>query len=489
MKTITGSKQGNHKIRVVIALLLISLIIGFVPNVDVVAATTYKSDKVDYPEGYIVVGESHAFYATFAANDLRTKKTNRLKGFESIIFDVTLSSNFVMSGNLFFVFEGSTAEEIGTQASKEYIYSDGEGVSGNAVKKIHSIIDNNPNIKHWNIISWHGEVNCTKDATILDYYAKSYKNWIDYEFPDADVYVVSQPIDAPYYKNYKSSVAAFNNKMQQTLSGNYIDLADTYAENCDTSIDPLHFSKAGYQDILVDLFTKVRQHRVSKYDPKEVGFIILSECHSDVLLWSLEKYYYDKSFVTEVPKDNIVPLSSKSLQYPDYWGGDVIVEYEGIEYEANEVINNAMKEHKNVKFWYIVYFVGSNAVRNRGVSGAMSYLKTNLDKIANNDYYAENTIALMTTPPMYGRGKAQARSIEDYNEAEMEYMAEIGYTDYAFDARDAFGKYINDTKLKRVEFPGYRFGASGDGLHYYGKQYWTVTVEAVNTIYNQTRGE
>lgn len=423
-----------------------------------------KADNTAYPEGYIFIGGSNAHKLQTAASALKIKKTDRIEGFESCIFHATNEKAAFQSGNLFFVYDGADYN-----TGKEYIYSNENGENGSGVKMIHSIMSSNPSIKHWNIIAMHGKSSELNDADTMDYYISSYSNWINNEFKDADVYAVSMG----------KANATFNAKLKSTFGNKYIDI--------DTDYNTLTANET--KTALVELLTKVRQLRVSSYSPNEVGFIILSECHSDILLWSIPYYLEDNSITTIVPKVNVVPLSSKSHGYPNYWGGGVTVNFEGLDYEADDVINGAMKEHNNVKFWYIVYFAGSNYVRNLGVKGAGKYVKSNLDSIANKTYYADNTIALMTTPPMYNRGPAVARTVEEYDDFELEHMKSIGYEDYAFDTREAFSEYIDGKKLKRVEFKGYRYGSSGDGLHFYGKQYWTVAAEAVNTIYNQTRGE
>lgn len=458
-------------------------------SLDVNAATSYVSDNEEYGEGYIIIGESHAIYMALEASKMVDKTSKRLTGFESAVFKASSNSSFQMSGNLFFVFEGTSADEITNQSAKEYIYSDGNGTRGLGVSKIHSIIDKNPKIRHWNIISIHGESNITKDEDTINYYISSYKNWIDYEFKDATVTFLSHPTHLAYYSAKGDNANAFSERLSKEFGYRYIDFSDEYKELKGKMSDDLHFSMNDYGSLLVKLLTEARRIRVSCYDPNEVGFLILSECHSDVLLWSLPQYLEDTAFVTEVPKVNIVPLSSKSLEHPKYWAGGDTVNYQGIKYEANDVINNAMDEHPNVKFWYIVYFVGSNAVRNSGAKGTTEYMKYNVSKIDANVYNTDHTIALMTTPTMYGRGNAQLRAIDSYDSNEVEFMISRGMKNYTYDTRPDFAKYIEGESIRRYEFRGYRFGASGDGLHYYGKQYWTVATNAVNTIYKRSRNE
>lgn len=426
-----------------------------VSTASVSTASVSEASISKFPEGYIIVGESNVKGLETAANLLMDSKTGRIEGFESAIYS---KSTLPDCKNIFFVIDSSN---IGV----DYIYADGKSnKSGVAVTEIHKIMNSNTGIKHWNIISLHGQ---KVDEANYDAYIKSYNNWITKEFEDANVYVFSQD----------STNTLFNGKLKNALGKNYI--GHIYSITNDES----------YKSLLVDILTKVRQARVSCYEPNEVGFLILSECHSDILLWSIPNLMEDKKITSTVPKENIVPMSSKSHNYPDYFAGGVTVNFEGNDYEADSIINGLMEEHPNVKFWYIVYFAGSNYIRNIGANKAMDYAKSNLETIANKTYYADNTIALMTTPPMYNRGKASEKLVDSYDDLEMEYMKSIGYTEYAYDTRDDFSEYVNDKVLKRVEFPGYRYGSSGDGLHFYGKQYWIVTINAVNEIYKQSRGE
>lgn len=117
-----------------------------------------------------------------------------------------------MKGNLFFVYEGlNIPGERTTQLDKSYIYSDGKGAMGRVVQKIHEIMDSNLNIAHWNIISYQGALEARiRSSKVSQYYVDSYRNWIEYEFPDADCYFLSISTMTGWYDKVKDADAINN---------------------------------------------------------------------------------------------------------------------------------------------------------------------------------------------------------------------------------------------------------------------------------------
>ncbi|MDE7274391.1 MAG: hypothetical protein K2N95_15295 [Lachnospiraceae bacterium] len=163
------------------------LILVMQPMQAVFATTSYESDGVAYKEGYIFVGESHINIACTHVYSDAVDESGNLPGVENVHYELVWTydigdqpgnpNRYIMKGNLFFVFGGlgpNDSNETTLQTSKEYIYSDGQGQHGVAVTKIHEIMENNPNIAHWNIISWHGAVQAAKttDRSIPDYYGR-----------------------------------------------------------------------------------------------------------------------------------------------------------------------------------------------------------------------------------------------------------------------------------------------------------------------------
>ncbi len=146
---------------------ILLLIIALQPVQAVFATTSYESDGAAYEEGYIFVGESHINIAcTHVYTDATQTEDGNLSGVKNVHYELDWTydigdqpdhpNRYIMSGNLFFVFGGlepNDSNEEALQTSKEYIYSDGHGQHGVAVTKIHQIMENNPNIAHWNIIS------------------------------------------------------------------------------------------------------------------------------------------------------------------------------------------------------------------------------------------------------------------------------------------------------------------------------------------------
>ena len=182
-------------------------------GMDVQALTFYESDGQYHAEGYIFVGESHiANMSTTIAE--KQDGAGNVPGAEHIQYEMKWDSSrgvtekgyantFVMKGNLFFVFEGISGNDAAVHTGINYLHSDGKGGYGRAVERIHEIIDGNPNIAHWNIISFTGGVVAKNGVSGALTHAEDYRNWIDYEFPYADVYIVSQSTMTKYYRAMK----------------------------------------------------------------------------------------------------------------------------------------------------------------------------------------------------------------------------------------------------------------------------------------------
>jgi len=229
------------------------------------AMTVYESDGIYHAEGYIFVGESHSVIAAHAVGI-----SPGVLG-DDISFEyqwdwsreVTEDGNadtFTMKGNLFFVFEGEANADGACQTSREYIYSDGAGTRGRAVEKIHEIIDTNPNIAHWNIISMHGAVSAREGTKeIADYYVNSYRNWIEYEFPQADFYFLSIATMTKYYKGTRDK-EVFNDALAAEFPDMFLDYTDFYASRSpQRMIDTIHWDDDTYIDLILDVIGKIEQ--------------------------------------------------------------------------------------------------------------------------------------------------------------------------------------------------------------------------------------
>lgn len=243
------------------------------------AMTVYESDGVYHKEGYIIIGESHCVGASTAVGIRADVHNNvfHLANGEDISYKQVLDSSlaatkdgkpntFIMKGNLFFVFEGNDQETEGArQISNEYVYSDGNGVRGGGVQKIHDIIDMNPNIEHWNIISIHGGVAASKGSKeVSDYFADSYRNWVTYEFPDADCYFVSVATMTKFFKGTRDK-HVFNNTIQAAFPDAFLDYTDFYNARCETNmVDITHWDGDTYAELVTDIILNVAARREAK---------------------------------------------------------------------------------------------------------------------------------------------------------------------------------------------------------------------------------
>ena len=171
----------------------IVLILSMLPVLTSHAYAQYASDGMIHEEGYIFIGSSHAVLAGY---DMLTviDAANKVIGLDDVYYAKNplneaartgigkpMEKDFEMLGNLFFVGDGLYVNLKSSQVKKEYIYSDGKGNCGEGVQGAHKIIETNPNIKHWNIISMQGFYQASLGRQdIADYYVASYKNWISY---------------------------------------------------------------------------------------------------------------------------------------------------------------------------------------------------------------------------------------------------------------------------------------------------------------------
>lgn len=262
--------------RIICGMLLMAVMLC--PAISARAATVYVSDGMQYDEGYIFIGESHMQIAAFGMQQDVSGKIPGLDGVRySIYADSSVVSNdlgdpgtFTMSGNLFFVFEGTgRTEEAQRQTSKEYIYSDGAGKQGGAVQKIHTIMDTNPNIAHWNIISFHGSVSAMEGTQeIADYYVASYRNWIDYEFPDADIYFLPQSTMTKNFKLGRGDKELLNRSLAAAFPEYYMDIMPFFWEHYPQRLmdpsqksDLVHWSPQTYYEMVCMIVRQIQEKR------------------------------------------------------------------------------------------------------------------------------------------------------------------------------------------------------------------------------------
>ena len=257
---------------------ILSIVLVFeVSAIGVSAKTVYLSDNTFHEEGYIFVGESHAILASAEVN--RVINEEKIKLVDDLNFHLLLDESlevnemkepntFTMQGNLFFVFEGNSDMDFQKQIKREYIYSDGKGNCGDAVKKIHEIIELNTNIEHWNIITWHGANACRGGKVNADYYVASYRNWMDYEFPEADIYILSQSTMTKAYRGCRKQADIFNATLKKAFPNNYLDYTDYFNEKYPHEMydpklrsDLIHWNLKTYVELFQDVMLVALERR------------------------------------------------------------------------------------------------------------------------------------------------------------------------------------------------------------------------------------
>lgn len=261
--------RGLRGIAAIVLVLCISLQIPMQAQ----AYTVYLSDELSHEEGYIIIGESHivvsatAFYNSVLAGGKVTKlkDISYTYTWDSSVETVNGSPNtFTMQGNLFFVFEGNAETDAAIQTSRQYIYSDGQGNHGKGVEKIHEIMEKNPNIRHWNIISYAGAVSALKGAEAGEYYAESYRNWIMYEFPEANIYFVSHSILTKYYRPSRDAYL-FDKVIKKAFPDRYLEYTGFYQARYPQQMrdpemmpDSIHWNDDTYVTLFSDVIKRIQ---------------------------------------------------------------------------------------------------------------------------------------------------------------------------------------------------------------------------------------
>lgn len=274
-------------------IVVLSTALALLPVCNTYALTVYVSDETFHQEGYIIIGESH-IVLTSDAFERVADENHQIPALDDVWYQWTRDGSlavdadgggntFTMKGNLFFVFEGNASEDADLQTNKEYIYSDGKGNRGAGVSKIHDIIDSNPNIAHWNIISYHGAVSALEGSEAGKYYVESYKNWITYEFPDSSVYFVSHSTMTKFYKQNRKAYL-FDEEIKKAFPSQYFDMTAFYNSRYpqqmmdpNMSPDTIHWTHATY----VELF----QHVISR---------IQSEAYTDKCRLLRNRIFYNR---------------------------------------------------------------------------------------------------------------------------------------------------------------------------------------------------
>lgn len=270
------------------------------------AMTVYESDGIVHEEGYIIIGESHAINTARVIGDRAEAAGNTFQwGGTDISYEfqwdgsieVTpegLPNTFRMKGNLFVVFEGiSQKTDAKTQCSYEYIYSDGKGTQGRGVQKIHEIIDGNPNILHWNIISMCGASSAGKGKAVADMCAASYRNWIAYEFPEADCYFLSIATNKKYYRHLQDR-DVYNRTLAAAFPEEFLDYSDFYAERYpERLVDTIHWDDETYVDLIEDVLWKIEERRSAEKPDSITEYTVTAL--QDIL------YTNDKTVVYDCP--------------------------------------------------------------------------------------------------------------------------------------------------------------------------------------------
>ena len=303
-------RKMQGKVRRILAMCSALLLLLPFAGMEVQAATFYESDGQYHAEGYIFVGESHIVNMSTTIMD-KTDTMGNVQGVDNIQYSLRWdwsqavtekgdANTFLMSGNLFFVFEGISGHDGTVQTSLDYIHSDGKGGRGKAVERIHEIIDKNPNIAHWTIIAFTGGAAAKNGAQAGRTHAQDYRNWIDYEFPYADVYVVSQTTMTKYYRGMKDP-DAYNREIAAAVPEAYLDYMDFFRSRYPQGMldpaliqDTVHWSHETLYEFFVDVIHQVERRRMEAPQEGEQQDQEILEVQTDTATQAYETVAVDK---------------------------------------------------------------------------------------------------------------------------------------------------------------------------------------------------
>lgn len=226
------------------------------------------------------------------------------------------------------------------------------------------------------------------------------------------------------------------------------------------------------------------QEEMKTYTADEVGFIILSESHAAYLNLSKPHFDTNEDQKSTVPKKNYAIVGNPSMQCPLFWSGGITIWRNGKKYEAFECINSEMVKNPSVKFWYILYFAGTNDVKLQGATSAIEAMKKNIEALSTHQFSTPHVVGVVTTPHLYIGSRALNKSIDKYDDAEYDVLKNQNRQYLYYDARDDFDSFVEAGSLLGSEYEHYSATKANDGVHYYSKQYWEVISNACNVIYN-----
>ena len=113
---------------------------------------------------------------------------------------------------------------------------------------------------------------------------ESYKNWIDYEFPEAECYFVSHSTMTKFYKQSKSAYK-FNEALKEAFPTRFLDYTAFYEERVkDRMIDTIHWDTGTYIDLFSDVIRKI--DLLSKYaecEEKKGAFLKSNQMNLDAM--------------------------------------------------------------------------------------------------------------------------------------------------------------------------------------------------------------
>lgn len=180
---------------------------------------------------------------------------------------------------------------------------------GRGVERIHEVIDKNPNISHWNIIAYQGAVAVAQNGPeVGGYYADSYRNWIQYEFPEADIYFLSMSTMTKNYRGLRNK-DAINNALSKAFPDKYLDYTDFFSERFPdgmlTPTDTLHWNYQTYQELVVDIIQRIQRNR--GIDPR--GPLEYSVTETDAVLYTndLTVIYSEPALDREILYSEVQP--------------------------------------------------------------------------------------------------------------------------------------------------------------------------------------
>lgn len=137
--------------------------------------------------------------------------------------------------------------------------------------RIRQVIDENPSINKWSIISIHG-TSMVIVPGVTELYIATYNQWIEDTFKDCEIYIVSiPPLDEEEWvvrhpdfpERHNKEVKEFNEIIKSNFPERYFDYYDWFIENGEFQ-DEIHYIGETYRNMFDEVIAKINEGSIGE---------------------------------------------------------------------------------------------------------------------------------------------------------------------------------------------------------------------------------